>query len=69
MFFSVFENFAKKEKKIQKNRQKMIIFSVFRHNLSPNRPRNMIFVSTNMFSGMGNRMGAISKSPDYRVAR
>ena len=37
----------------------------------------MILVSTNMFSGMGNRMGAILKPPDqqgchiwhYRVAR
>ena len=67
-FFS-FWKFCQKRKKISKKPPKMIIFPVFCHNLSSNRLRNMILVSTNMFSGMGNRMGAISKPPDNRVAR
>ena len=67
-FFS-FWNFFFFQKKISKKTPKMIIFCVFRHNLSPNWHINMILVSTNMFSDMGNRMGAISKPPDNRVAR
>ena len=67
-FFS-FWKFCQKRKKISKKTPKMIIFPVFCHNLSSNRLRNMILVSTNMFSGIGNRMRAISKPPDNRVAR
>ena len=48
--------------------KRMIIFAVFRHNLSSDWLRNMILVSNNMFPGMGNRMGTISKPPDDRVS-
>ena len=44
-------------------------FPAFHYNLLPNWPINIILVSTNMFSDIGNRMGAISKPPDNRVAR
>ena len=47
----------------------MINFSGYRHNLSLNWLRNMIFLSTNTFSGIGNWIRAISKPPDNRVAR
>ena len=61
---SVFKNFAPKFFSLKR----MIIFAVFRHNLSSDWLRNMILVSNNMFPGMGNRMGTISKPPDDRVS-
>ena len=47
----------------------MTIFYVFCKNLSSNKLRNLILVLTNMCSDSGNRMGAISKPSDNRVAR
>ena len=47
----------------------MIIFPVFRENLSSNLPRNLILVYTNMFSDTENKMGSVSKPSDNRVAK
>ena len=49
-----------------KKRQKWPFF-LFCHNLPLNWPRGMIFVCSNMFSGMGNRMRVIFKLSDNRV--
>ena len=48
---------------------KWVICLFFGHNLSLIWPGNLISVSSYMFSGMENRMGAISKPSDNRVAR
>ena len=48
---------------------KWVFLWFFGHNLSLIWPGNLISVSSYMFSGMENRMGAILKPSDNRVAR